>query len=70
MENLLDKIPHAPPLTPLSPPLPRGNLGGVEGLEIRIAGIGGQGIIQTGAILALAGMYDGKNVSQASTIRA
>ena len=68
MENLLDKIPPCPPLTPLSPPLPRGEFkGGVEGLEIRIAGIGGQGIIQTGAILALAGMYDGKNVSQAST---
>lgn len=40
---------------------------GKETIEIRIAGIGGQGIIQTGAILALAGMYDGKNVSQAST---
>jgi 2-oxoglutarate ferredoxin oxidoreductase subunit gamma len=39
----------------------------VEGLEIRIAGIGGQGIIQTGTILSLAGMYDGKNVSQSST---
>ncbi len=36
-------------------------------IKIRIAGIGGQGIIQTGAILALAGMYDIKNVSQAST---
>ena len=35
--------------------------------EIRIAGLGGQGIIQTGTILSLAGMYDGKNVSQAST---
>lgn len=36
-------------------------------VEIRIAGIGGQGIIQTGVILALAGVYNGKNVSQAST---
>lgn len=36
-------------------------------IEIRISGIGGQGIIQTGAILALAGMYDSKNISQAST---
>ncbi|MBI5043594.1 MAG: 2-oxoacid:acceptor oxidoreductase family protein [Nitrospirae bacterium] len=40
---------------------------GKEAIEIRIAGIGGQGIIQTGTILSLAGMYDGKNVSQAST---
>lgn len=40
---------------------------GKEAIEIRISGIGGQGIIQTGAILALAGMYDSKKVSQAST---
>lgn len=40
---------------------------GKETIEIRISGIGGQGIIQTGTILSLAGMYDGKNVSQAST---
>ncbi len=54
MEYLLNKI----------PPFLKGGMGG---LEIRIAGIGGQGIIQTGSILALAGMYDGKNVSQSST---
>ncbi len=36
-------------------------------IEIRIAGLGGQGIIQTGTILSFAGMYDGKNVSQTST---
>ncbi len=35
--------------------------------EIRIAGLGGQGIILCGMILGLAGIYDGKNVSQSST---